>query len=336
MARRCRRTPGGRRPRPRPPTTPCAALATGRRRRRVTAHRRCAGRGSPRATTPCARGARRRVRSATALARRRPTPPTRPRDPGLAKGARDLELPPVEQGPLRHRDRAGGARGAADRRPRHRRRHRRHRRRPGRGRRDHRARGRRRRRSRASRSRRPTSCARRSRTASGARCTSPRRSAAPRSRATSTSCTDDPDGLVVVDYKTDAVAPTTPTSTPRWRATGSRARRTRSRSNRRPASRWRSACSCSSASDGAHRTSVSDLPAAMREVRAALAASFEPPPHQDTTDRAGEHHQRGVAPRPPDVGADDHRHGDERHPDQTVEEADDGLDPVVRRDTIQK
>jgi ATP-dependent helicase/nuclease subunit A len=44
-----------------------------------------------------ARGARRGVRSATALARDA-SPPVEARDPGLAKGARDLELPPWNKG----------------------------------------------------------------------------------------------------------------------------------------------------------------------------------------------------------------------------------------------
>ena len=50
-------------------------------------------------------------------------------DPGLAKDGSRPRAAAVEQGPLRHRDRAGRARDAADRRPRDRRRHRRDRRR---------------------------------------------------------------------------------------------------------------------------------------------------------------------------------------------------------------
>ena len=72
---------------------------------------------------------------------RRPTPPTRPATPAWPRVPRDLELPPWNKGRYGTALGRAGARGAADRRPRDRRRHRRHRRRPGRGRRDHRARG---------------------------------------------------------------------------------------------------------------------------------------------------------------------------------------------------
>ena len=168
-------------------------------------------------------------------------------------------------------------------------------------------------------------------TASAARCTSPRRSTAPRSRATSTSCTATrragrrrlQDRRVARRGRPRRQGGALP-------APG-RVVRGRARSRRR-ASRSPSACSCSSATDGADERAVSDLPAAMREVRALLAASSASRhEHQHAADRAGEHHQRGVAPGPPDVGADDHGHGDERHPHQAVEEADHGLARVVGR-----
>ena len=106
----------------------------------------------------------------------------------------------------------------------------------------------------------------------GARCTWPCRSTASRSRATSTSSTAGPTG-----WSSSTTRPTRgrrrrPRRQGR-RATGSRARRTRSRWNRRPANRWRGACSCSSAATRRRELAVSDLPAAMREVRAALGAS---------------------------------------------------------------
>ena len=91
-----------------------------------------------------------RARSATSIAREagaraESSAPVAAPDPGLAKEPRDLELPPWNKGPLRHRGRARGARSAPDRRPRHRRRHRRDRGRAGRGRGGARARGRHRR-----------------------------------------------------------------------------------------------------------------------------------------------------------------------------------------------
>ena len=89
---------------------------------------------------------------------------------------------------------------------------------------------------------------------------------------------DDDGGLVVVDYKTDAVDDR-PGSTRGSRTTGSRPRRTRSRSPRRRASR---SCACVFVfldPDGRDEVEFAgaDLAAAVAEVRALLAAERDDP-----------------------------------------------------------
>ena len=119
----------------------CSPTASRPRRRRAA---RCRPRGR------AAAGSRRRGQddtraafargAATSVRRRRPRSPQRadaarvPRS-RAGEGRSRPRAAAVEQGPLRHRDRARGARGAADRRPRDGRRARRPRRRAGRGRR---------------------------------------------------------------------------------------------------------------------------------------------------------------------------------------------------------
>ena len=195
-------------------------------------------------------------------------------DRGIARRSRPAQgrarpgAAAVEQGPVRHRGGTRRARGAPDRRPRHRR-----------GRRSGRPPRRQRRKvssARRPRSRRwhvprsaPTWCAPRSPAGTGARCTSPRRSAAASSRATSTSSTGPLRRSGTEPLRRSGTEPlrrpgtepaagswssttrpmpgtTTPTSTPSSSSTGSRARPTRWRWRRPPARRWRSACSCSS------------------------------------------------------------------------------------------
>ena len=108
---------------------------------------------------------------------------------------------------------------------------------------------------------------------SGARCTSPRRSTASRSRATSTSSTARPDGLVVVDYKTDAWRDDADldAKVARYRLQGASYAVALEAGDGEPVAR----CVFVFLGDATAPTSVavSDLPAAMREVRAALAAS---------------------------------------------------------------
>ena len=91
-----------------------------------------------RARSRAARAAGRRRDHAGSQPRRRRSHARRSR---AGQGRPRPRAAAVEQGPLRHRDRPRGARGAADRRPRHRRRARRRRRRAGRGRRRARAGG---------------------------------------------------------------------------------------------------------------------------------------------------------------------------------------------------
>ena len=149
-------------------------------------------------------------------------------DPGLQKRPRDLDLPAVAQGPLRHRRGQRRARRPPDDRPGHRRRDWTRPWRP---------------------SARPrpcptgsTSCAVSSRSPSapppcerrpppttGARSTPARRSATDSSRATSTSSTATPDGLVVVDHKTADTTERRRSSTGASRATACRAPPTPSR-----------------------------------------------------------------------------------------------------------
>ena len=188
-----------------------AARRPGRRRsdrRRRRSHRPGSRptTGRPSTTGRTARGNRRGFVSATTLAHRLEPLPDRAAadDPGLAKDGPRPRAAAVEQGPLRHRDRPGGARHAADGRPRDRRaastrpRPRRPRPRACSGTR------RRSRRWRAPRSRAPR-CA--------ARATRPywRETyvAVPFEGITLEGYVDlvfrDDDGLVVVDYKTDAV-----------------------------------------------------------------------------------------------------------------------------------
>ena len=139
------------------------------------------------------------------------------------------------------------------------------------------------------------------------------------------------EGLVVVDYKTDAWRDD-PISTPRSPATGSRARSYALASKRPRASASPAACSCSS------------VPAAPTNVRSAtfrrLSRRYEhfsrrppdPNEHEHAADRSREDHQRGVAPGPADVGADDHGHRDERQPHQAVDESGQRLARDARRD----
>ena len=143
-----------------------------------------------------------RVRSATAFAREAENARAANR-PGSGQGAARPRAAAVEQGPVRHRARPRGARGAPDRRPRHRRRPRRHRRRAGRGRGHHRK-GRRRCRARPCRARRRASV--QEAVAHGFR--REMYVATPVDGTTLEGYVDlvyrRPDGLVVVDYKTDA------------------------------------------------------------------------------------------------------------------------------------
>ena len=150
-----------------------------------------------------ARGRARRFVAATTLARRADERAAAT-DPGLAEGTARPRAAAVEQGPLRHRDRPGRARGAPDRRPRHRRGHRRRRGRAGRSRRRARP-GSDDRRARAPRPSRARPCRPRARTRTGGRPTS-------RSRVEGLTLEGyvdlvfrDERGLVVVDYKTDAI-----------------------------------------------------------------------------------------------------------------------------------
>ncbi len=121
-------------------------------------------------------------------------------------------------------------------------------------------------------------------------------------------------------------------STTRSRAIGSRARRTPSHSKRPPVRRSRAACSCSSppTAPGSGRS----LTFRRRSRRYEQFSRGPPDPreHEHSTDRAREHHQRGVPPGPPDVRPDEHGHRDECHPHETVEEAHEGLGHVVGRD----
>ena len=105
-------------------------------------------------------------------------------------------------------------------------------------------------------------------------------------------------------------------------ATGCRVRRTRSHSRRRRANRWRAACSCSSV-PAAPTNARGQRPSAGCSRRYEHFSRRLPDPneHQHAADRAGDDHQRGVGPGPPDVGADDHGHGDERQPHETVDES---------------
>ena len=143
-----------------------------------------------------------RVRSATAIARAEAAERRGCRS-GAAEGRARPRAAPVEQGEVRHRRRARGARGPADRRSRERLRHRARRGRAGRGRGCDRQ-GARHRRARALGDRVGRRARSRRRTASTVRCTSQRRSVIACSRATSTWSSGRSNGLVVVDYKTDA------------------------------------------------------------------------------------------------------------------------------------
>ena len=157
-----------------------------------------------------AASARRRVRSATALARDAEAARAARDDPGLAKGPRDLELPPWNKGRYGTAlgravhavlqtvdlatgtglDDAAAAQAAAEGII---------------GREDDVAA-----RARVALTTR-ASCGRRSRTGSGARCTSPHRSTARRWKATSTSCTAGPTGWSSSTTRPTR-GPTTPTS----------------------------------------------------------------------------------------------------------------------------
>ena len=229
------------------------AAPTSRRRPRPCAPRRGAvdaGAARPRRRGSAEHDARVRDRRAGAASSSATTlAPARRVDDGRGRRSRARQGRPrpraaaVEQGSLRHRDRSRGARDAADRRPR------------DAARASTRPRPRRPRPKACSATRRrsPRSCAPRSRARrSRARVRAARTGARPTSRCRSTGITlegyvdlvfRDDDGLVVVDYKTDAIArrrePTRGS-----RTTGSRPPRTRSRSRRRRASRSTAACSC--------------------------------------------------------------------------------------------
>ena len=83
---------------------------------------------------------------------------------------------------------------------------------------------------------------------------------------------DTPDGLVVVDYKTDQVAVRRGARRRGGALRGAGRARTPLRSRPRSAARWRGACSCSRATAGAVEREVADLPAAAAGVRALLPA----------------------------------------------------------------
>ena len=245
-----------------------AARATAPARRRRIARRR----GRP-STTP-AFATRRRRRGSSPRPRCARARPTRPpsRRSRRREGRPRSRAAAVEQGPLRHRDRARGARGAADRRPRDRRRARRRRRRAGRGRRRARARGDdRRARARRARQRRPCSAA----------------AARPHWRETYVAVPvegitlegyvdlvyRDDDGLVVVDYKTDAIGDAADARPPlaHYRIQG--AAYALAVAATRRASRSSRACSCSSTrrARARSRSPGADLAAAIAEVRRLVA-----------------------------------------------------------------
>ena len=261
-----------------------------RRTRRGAARRRPA----PRVALRHRPGARRR-RGGT-------TPPRRRRDPGLAKGARDLELPPWNKGRygtavgravhavLQTVDLATGAgiddtaaaQAAAE---------------GVIGREDDIAA------LRASPLIDPTSCATRWPHGLPARDVRRRAGRRPTLEGYVDLVYRQPDGLVVVDYKTDAWADDADLDAklaqlpPAGRVVRGRAR------GRPPARRWRSACSCSSAGSGGDAAGAVICRRRCVTYELLSGRPPQPPPHQHPADRAGHDHDRGVEPGPPDGGA---------------------------------